>query len=209
MEKADLFGVIIREKSSVLCADNYRKIHQFYCENRERLQPKYAIAPGFIQYTNRAVKHGVIIELMRLFDDSSFNIDKLCNECKKHSKSFRRYVKIEGTPRPFSLDETIMAYKNSIKPYRKAISNLRVQRNTIWAHTDTEYIKNPLEAEDKFPVSWGEIEEIIEIVKTLLVNLEQGLTGSGDVFQFADGQDVNNLFDRIVIEQEADTDGQA
>ena len=60
MEKADLFGVIIREKSSVLCADNYRKIHQFYCENRERLQPKYAIAPGFIQYTNRAVKHGVI-----------------------------------------------------------------------------------------------------------------------------------------------------
>lgn len=185
---------------SVECIESYRLIHKYYCDNRVDWYNKFAIAPGFVHYTNRAVQHGLMAELMRLFDNDgkSITINFLCSECYKHSEFFHPGIKDEnGAVHEFNVQEVVRQYQREKKGYSSALSNLHEQRNKIWAHTDVKYAGKPFDAESDFPVSWGEIEDIIAITRDFLTLLEAGLNGEYKHHKFASGEDILYLFNAI------------
>lgn len=195
MEKAELENIILGFRAAIESAENYRLIHKFYCDHREEYQAKYRIAPGFIQYTNRALKHGIMIELCRIYDknSSSFSIFTLRDTCIKNEKLFAKYVKGDSCLE-YNLKAVCKDFSESCKSSEKALDNIYMQRKKIWAHNDIAYVKDPTLAEIEFKVSWEEIETIINFTREFLVKLEQGLSGNYTTLRFADGLDVKNLF---------------
>lgn len=195
MEKLELEKIVLRFRAAIESAENYRLIHKFYCDHREEYQAKYRIAPGFIQYTNRALKHGVMMELCRLYDkdSKSFSIIALHNVCIKNKQLFAKYVKGE-TSFDYDIKTVCEEFMSSYKLNKKSLDNIYNQRKKIWAHNDIAYVNDPTLAEKDFPVSWGEIETIIDSTRNFLIKLEQGLSGKYTTLRFADGLDVEKLF---------------
>lgn len=63
---------------------------------------------------------------------------------------------------PFTLSKTLDLAKQDFEDNKKVISNLKKQRNTLWAHHDKRYILDPSQIEDSYPIKWQEIEHLLQ-----------------------------------------------
>ena len=193
---------IQRAKYAAHCAENYRIIHKYYCDNRYKLADKYAIAPGFVSYTDIAVKHGVMIELMKLYDKEgrSLSIHNLYSDCVKNKGLFHRHLcEKDGKVIDYQIEEVLKRFNAQLKPFKKPLDNLWKQRNLIWAHTDRAEGIDPIKVEDNYPITWGEIEDVLFITLSLLQELQDGLKGQRTAERIINAGDIDNLFAHVKV----------
>ncbi len=197
--------------------NSYRRIYKHLCDKKEQYNDVLNFAPTYFKLTTRALVHDLMVEMCKLFENDKqvMSIIKLYNICEQNqsifpvTRSFERDGKKEEYA--FSIHEVLLITKENLEHFNKAILNLKNQRDLIWAHSDKNHIISPNIVEKGTPVSWGEIEDLLQFASDFLNQLLLGLTNNIALPYFANDTDIELLFEiaQQGLAQEDKTYGQA
>ena len=144
----------------------YLDTYKALCTSKKSFHDTMSQAPIFFNVIEKSIVSSLMIDLCKLFEDSStvLSVKKLYSICEQNQKLFPKYRTYNGieTDIPFTLSKTLDLAKQDFEDNKKVISNLKKQRNTLWAHHDKRYILDPSQIEDSYPIKWQEIEHLLQ-----------------------------------------------
>lgn len=166
----------------VTCAENYRKIYKYFCDHEDIQKKLFSVSPGFYIYISRVLQHSVMIELARVFEGGrqNYDINKLLKDIEISEESFSNTISGEL----FDLNAVVKDYRDALSERKTVIDNLKAQRDKIWMHIDKDYVLNPSQAEKDYPISWGAVEDLINITELFLRQIEYGINGERTAMSF-------------------------
>ena len=113
------------------------------------------------------------------------NIDKFPIEWQKEQyKTYCNKYNIDDFVKSFepekefySIEDSIISFKNSIKPFEGIIFNLHKHRNKFYAHNEAKYQRNMniQKLHNDFPLKEKDIEDLLNIAHLFLLRISMAL----------------------------------
>jgi len=153
MTKIELTEIVRSFLFRASIAESDRYIFEQYCDANKKQPEGIKMAPIFWQITSRALVHNLMMELAKLYESGKdvMGIEEILEICDKNTSFF-----VGG------IDFTAKLRK-TLSDKQELVSNLRKQRNKIWAHNDCRFFLTPEVVEHEFRLSWGEIEDLLNL----------------------------------------------
>ena len=175
------------------------------------------VAPAFFQLTEYSLQHTFMIELAKLYDDKRDKHNKIENktglrellrQCEENKHLFLTEQLIDAS---VDCDTGELAYreKNTVSVLddikelkvewdskKPLLDSLRKCRNKWYAHLDYKY-QIPERVEEAFPLTFGEVEELLEFAKKICNKLLADLNRGVFVTRSSNVHDVDELFERV------------
>ncbi|MDO4982933.1 MAG: hypothetical protein Q4E35_05185 [Eubacteriales bacterium] len=146
-------------------AHAYLNTYKAFCDNGKEYYEVMNQAPLFFALTEKSLVTALMIEVCKLFEDSSqvMSIKKLYNICEQNKPLFPKMRLENGkeTNLPCNLEQILKTTNTKFESYSTIILNVKAQRDKLWAHTDKACVLEPDKIEKEFPVTWGDIEELL------------------------------------------------
>lgn len=127
------------------------------------------ISPAFYITISNALVNSTMLQLAKLYDtnQSSVQIGTLMNQIKANLDIFPQYRTVLGTDNASSFEIPLYPQKkfqelsSRKRVLKNVIENLRNIRNKIYAHNDAITLNSKEEVLKDYPVSYGDIEQLI------------------------------------------------
>ncbi|MFW7187532.1 hypothetical protein [Lysinibacillus sp. BNK-21] len=178
----DVEGLLkeLYELNSYYLLNKYLKEKKNQKENLELMNK----APAFFGLTIHSFQYSAIMGLARLFEPSSRgskNINKFLNFIEgNHKKIFSNDpITKEKLGRKSDIDEsTVINDRERLNEVEPIISNLIAWRDKAFAHNDKKFFKDRGALGKEFPITYKEIENLIELAAEILNTYQVGYNGN-------------------------------
>lgn len=192
----------------------YLDTYKALLNNHKTYRTAMLQTPLFFSVTEKALVSSLMVELCKLFEDNPnvLSVKKLYNICEQNIKSFPKYRERDGvqTGVPSSMSTVLAITKTEFEKNKAIISNLKTQRDTIWAHHDKRWILKTDELETDYPIEWEDIESLLcfasDFVNSVILNFTSGVESPFFNAQTACLDQVQSML--ILMENGAKTDNQ-
>lgn len=140
-------------------------------------------APAFFRLTIHSFQYSAIMGLARLFEPASRgskSINKFLNFIESnHKKVFSNDpITKEKLGRNSDIDEsTVMKHRERLNEVEPIINNLISWRDKAFAHNDKKFFKDREALGREFPITYKEIENLIELAAEILNTYQVGYNG--------------------------------
>lgn len=176
----------------------------------------------FFNVIEKALASEFMIEVCKVFENHRdvMSIFKLCNICEQNKILFEGIfynIQINGDtlPVPLTIDMLVKEVRSALDERDNIISNLKSQRDQIWAHSDQKYFLCPEKVETDNPVPLDEIKELLCVVVGFTDMIIKAFTGKFEAPYFDKPNACDSGVDRVIQlmelgrEKEKNNDGQA
>ena len=201
MDKEKLIKLAEDLYQSAFDANAYYAIMMQYREMSKKYNDEMNLSPAFYQVVYGALQKACFMEIAKLYDKTKdvVSIGLLLKYCRDNLDLFPEYrgivtIKEDGREYPFQVpyqhhlkptEECF--YENEVKSQREILKlfdtpdfekvPVRVQRNKIYAHSDEKHILSEEKVWDKNPVTYPDIQELIDFALDCTRLILGALTG--------------------------------
>lgn len=160
-------------------------------------------ASAFFQLTMNSFQYSALMGLAKLYEPNSRNsknINKFLNYIEAHHREI--FDNSSATKCRLGRDTDIntsivRAHMERIEQYQRPINNLIAWRDKKFAHNDKKYFSTERELAKDFPITFGEIEELINLASEILNTYQVGFNGTHTVVEPTNTFDVDNVIESL------------
>jgi hypothetical protein len=162
----------------------YRHLHEKMGEWLSEMN----VSPAFFSITLRAIFTEIILwgEKLLIQGPSEFNIWKFLNFIEQNRETLFEDGR-NITP------ESIQNDKERIANLGPVLESFKLRRDKYSAHFDLGYIDNPARLDEEAPIRWGDLNNIDEIISTILNKYSSAYDEHKFLFEPQNIRDVDNL----------------
>ena len=108
-------------------------------------------------------------------------VTRAYNICEQNQRYFSKYREEDGkeTAVPSTLTNSLKLAKEEFERNKEVISNLKSQRDTLWAHHDKRWFLDPNKIENNHPIMWQDIEALLhfasDFTNCVILNFSSGI----------------------------------
>lgn len=213
MDKDELKKLIENYLYRIVNANDQYRLYCYLHERKADRLEELNMAPAFFSTVFDSLKQCFVIEIFKLYDiNSDTGLIKLFNICMNCSKLFpnKRYNEFHQTD--LKTGKTVDTLRDEIKidvmqdinKLRKElidkesiVNNLRGQRDKFYAHLDKKYFMNKRDLSKDFPVSFDDVELLLDFAGEMCNTLLLDLCGEAIFYQSSNYDDVKNILDQL------------
>lgn len=148
----------------------YLEMYEGLCKQHNQHHNAVKEAVLFFKIIEKALASELMVETCKMFEDNSdvisvFKLKHICEQNKQLFQGITRdaIVNDELLPMPFSIDRLLKKVDEDLNKHKIVIDNLKAQRDQIWAHNDKKYFLEPDILENKCPIQFEEIKELLHL----------------------------------------------
>lgn len=161
----------------------YLDTYKALCDSHKEYHNTMCQAPLFFNIIEKSLISALMIDLCKLFEENKdvFSVKKLYNICEQNQRYFSKYREEDGkeTAVPSNLTNSLKLAKEEFERNKEVISNLKSQRDTLWAHHDKRWFLDPNKIENNHPIMWQDIEALLhfasDFTNCVILNFSSGI----------------------------------
>ena len=151
-------------------------IYKGILSNAKENEKKFSKISSFLYPILNALKFSFVVQTAKLVDKrEDKNIWKLIECCKQQKKEFLTEFVVKYVNEETCEEETfflkkvdimsdLKMFEDKLNKYSQAITNLKAQRDKIYAHNDKEYFYDKSNISEMYSVTYQDIDDILNLL---------------------------------------------